>query len=220
MSAKLTGLIFWLTVAGLALMALAWQIKYPPRAVPTDSAGQKIPVLPVVEPIKPYRLPAQGKYHEIDARPLFVATRRPEPPVPEEPAAEPPPAGPEKKFLLLGVAISPVGTTALLRPEGPNAKTVRVKPGETLEGWALDKVFPDRVVIRQGQTTRELNLTRQSRPPRSKGGRPGARSGQGSAVPGVVPGGVVPGGVAPAGMPTTPQPGELPQAIAPPPQPQ
>ncbi|MBL8250631.1 MAG: hypothetical protein JNK31_03060 [Candidatus Competibacter sp.] len=209
MPAKLAGLIFWLLVASLASAALVWQLNHPPRAA-VNSAGQKMPELPVVEPIKPYRLPAQGKYHEIDARPLFVATRRPEPPVPEEPAAEPPPAGPEKKFLLLGVAISPGATTVLLRPEGPNAKTVRVKLGETLDGWALDKVFPNRVVIRQGQTTRELDLTRQSRP-RSKAGRPGIKSGPGAVVPGaVVPGAVVPGAVAPDGVPV------LPQAVTPP----
>lgn len=210
MSAKLTGLLFWLLIGGLALAALVWQLNDPPRAA-ASSAGQKPPELPVVEPIKPYRLPAQGKYHEIDARPLFVATRRPEPPIPEEPAAEPPPSGPEKKFLLLGVAISPVGTIVLLRPEGPNAKTVRVKPGEMLDGWALDKVFPNRVVIRQGQTTRELKLARQNRPTRPKPGRPVVKSGQGA---------VVPGAVAPDGMPVMPQPGELPQAVAPPPPPQ
>ena len=216
MSAKLAGLIFWLLIAGLALTALVWQLKDPPRAAVASGAAQKMPDLPVLEPAKPYRLPAQGKYHEIDARPLFVATRRPEPPVPEEPAAEPPPAGPEKKFLLLGVAISPAGTTVLLRPEGPNAKTVRVKPGETLDGWSLDKVFPDRITIRQGQTTREVNLTRQNKPARPKPGRPGIKSGQGA----VVPGAVVPGAGAPDGVPVVPRPGELPQAVTSPPQPQ
>ncbi|HCK80856.1 MAG TPA: hypothetical protein DIC59_05250 [Candidatus Competibacteraceae bacterium] len=196
-------MVFWVSVAGLAATALLWQLRHPPQAPAVNTASQKPPDLPVVTPVAPFRLPVAAAYNEITGRPLFIATRRPEPPPPEEPAPEKPPAGPEKKFLLLGVMISPHLTTVLLRPEEPNAKTVRIKPGETVDGWLLEKVSPNQVVIRQGQVSRELNLVRQKRPPRARAGRTGARGGQEAAPPAVVP--------------VVPQPGELPQAAVPPP---
>ncbi len=203
MSARAVGLVFWVSVAGLAAAALFWQLRHPPQAPAVNTASQKPPDLPVVTPVAPFRLPVASTYNEISSRPLFVANRRPEPPPPEEPAPEKPPAGPEKKFLLLGVMISPNLTTALLRPEEPNAKTVRIKPGETVDGWLLEKVLPNQVVIRQGQVSRELNLVRQKRPPKARTGRTGARGAQETAPPAVVP--------------VVPQPGELPQAVVPPP---
>lgn len=202
MSVKTVGILFWLTIIGLASAALIWQLKHPLRAAAVVNPTQGPPELPVVTPLQPFRLAPSASYEEIDSRPLFIMARRPEPPIPEEPAEpeKPPATGPEKKFVLLGVAISPNVTTVLLRPEEPNAKTRRVKLGETVEGWLLEKVSPNQVVLRQGQTTRELNLARQRKPAR---GRTVGRTGVGSEQNAPPPAAGVPVAPPSAGTPQT-----------------
>ena len=49
---------------------------------------------------------------------------------------------------------------ALLRPDGPNAKVVRIKAGEMLGEWRLDAIFPNRIVLRKGDATQDVTLTR------------------------------------------------------------
>lgn len=206
MSARTASLVLWLLVAGLAAAAIFWQVGHPPRLPVATGAAAKLPELPTVTPLSPFHLPASGAYGEIAARPLFVATRRPEAPIPvEPPPPEKPPAGSEKTFLLLGVMVTPTLTTVLLRPEEPNAKTVRVKPGETVGGWLLETVFPNRVVLRQGQTVQELTLVHPKKPVKPKAGQGGARKGQDAAPP--------------ANIPAVPQPADLPQTVVFPPQP-
>jgi hypothetical protein len=80
-------------------------------------------------------------------------------------APEPPPADPERTFVLLGVMRTPEATTVLLQPEEPNAKPERIRPGGTVAGWRLETVFPDRVVLRKDQATQELKLERPRTPP-------------------------------------------------------
>ena len=116
------------------------------------------------------------KYEETVARPLFIAARRPEPPPPADEALPPPekrPVGPEQKFRLLGVMMTPQTTVALLRLEEPNAKTARIKPGEAVGEWRLETVLPNRVVLRKGEAIQELDLTRPKKPAGSR--RAGAR---------------------------------------------
>lgn len=207
MSARTAGLLLWILVAGLAVAALVWRIEHPPRLPVATGAETKALELPALAPLEPFRLLAPGAYNEISTRPLFVAARRPEAPVPmDSPPPEKPPAGSEKTFVLLGVMMAPNSTTVLLRPEEPNAKTVRVKPGETVGGWLLETAFPNRVVLRQGQTTQELTLVHPKKPARPRAGPAGAKRGQDAAPP--------------ANVPAVPQPGELPQTVVPPPPPQ
>ena len=170
MSARTLGLWLWLTLGGLAALALLWQIRNPPRPPTVRSAPP--PELPAVAPLERFQLSPPGRYSEVAARPLFIAERRPEPPPPPDevpPPAKPPP-GPEQKFLLFGVMIAPGMQAALLRLEQPNAKTARIRLGEVIGDWRLDAVFPDRVVLRKGEVTLDLSLTRPRKPakPRAK----------------------------------------------------
>lgn len=197
MSARSAGLLLWLLVGGLAAAALVWQIRNPPRP-PTVRSTMPPPELPVVAPLEQFRLSPPGRYGEVAARPLFIAERRPEPPPPDEVAPpEKPPAGPDQKFMLFGVMLAPGVQAALLRLEGPNAKTARVNLGEEIGEWRLDAVFPDRVVLRKGQETQDLPLTRPRKPKKPRSKRTGAQPGQPPAPP-----------AAPAepGMPEEPQP--------------
>ena len=203
MSARAVGVLLWLSVAALAAAALYWQIGHPPRPPAVTGGAGKMPELPALAPLQPFRLPTPVAYGEISARPLFVATRRPEAPIPADPPPpEKPPVGSEKTFTLLGVMVTPTLTTVLLRPEEPNAKTVRAKPGDTVGGWLLETALPNRVVLRQGQTVQELTLVRPKKPAKPRIGPAAGRKGQDPA--------------APAGAPMVPQPEELPRAVVPP----
>jgi len=161
-----------------------------------------------VIPMQPFRLLLPAQYAEINARPLFIATRRPEPPPPPEEEPPPkPPATPEQKLMLLGIVISPGMQAALLRPEELNAKTAQIKLGETVGEWQLEAIFPNRVVVRKGQETQELMLTRLKKSPGPRGGRAGVKPVQGAAPP-------------PAQMPVVVPSNEPPPSMVPPPAPQ
>ena len=208
MSARAAGLLWWLAIGGLAAAALFWQLRHPPRLPPSVAgAAARLPELPAVTPLEPFQLSPLIQYEETVARPLFIAARRPEPPPPADevppPPPEKPPAGPEQKFLLLGVMITPQTMVALLRPEEPNAKTARIKPGEMVGEWRLETVFPNRVVLRKGDVTQELALTRPKKPtgPRRAGAKPAQNPGPPASGPIV-----------------TPPPNPLPASVVPPPQ--
>lgn len=217
MSARAMGLALWLVVGGLAALALFWQVRNPPQ--PPIVRAAPPPELPAAPPLEPFRLAPPGYYTPITARPLFIADRRPEPPPPPEDAAPPekPPAGPEQKFMLFGVMIAPGTQAALLRLEEPNAKTARVKVGEMIGEWRLDKVSAGGVVLRKGEEVRELPLSHPRKSGKLRGGRMGARPpdaappanpprppGSPPAPPGSPPAPVsLP--IGPGGMPATPE---------------
>lgn len=208
MSARAASLLLWLLAGGLAAAAVFWQLTHPPRPPSTAAATKRPPDLPAVAPTAQFRLSPPDQYSEVVARPLFIATRRPEPPPPpEEAPPEKPAVKAEQKLTLLGVVIAPNIKVALLRPEEANAKTVRIKLGETVGEWQLEAIYPDRVVVRNGQSTQELALVRPRKPAGPRAGRAGAKSpGQGVVPP-------------PAGVPVAPQPDALPPSvISPPPQ--
>lgn len=172
------GWLLWLLIGGLAAAAILWQWHHPPLASVVTSAGTaaRLPELPTVTSLESFRLPPLAQYEEMNARPLFIAGRRPEPPPPDEPPPPPPekpPVGPEQKFLLLGVVLSPQTTVALLRLEEPNAKTARVKIGDTVGEWRLETIFPNRVTLRKGAEIREVALARPKKPSGSR--RTGAK---------------------------------------------
>ncbi|MDS4019178.1 MAG: hypothetical protein RKR03_01495 [Candidatus Competibacter sp.] len=205
MSARTAGWLLWLLTGGLAVAAVIWQLAHPPRPAVAVDAARRPPELPAVAPVQPFQLPPLDQYGEIVAHPLFVAARQPEPPPPEEAAPEKPTAGPEQKPVLIGIMIAPESTVALLRPEEPNAKVARVKPGESVGDWRLEAILPNRVVLRKGQTIQELALERPKRPVRPK-------------TPPRAP--VRPAGdaVAPASIPAPPPPEAPPPVIPAPPQ--
>ncbi|MBE2294395.1 MAG: hypothetical protein IAF00_05565 [Phycisphaerales bacterium] len=177
MTSRNVGLLLWLLIGGVAAAIVSWQLMHPPRLSTTINAN-RLPELPVVEPMSPFRLPPLERYGEIIAHPVFIATRQPESPFEEPESGAPAPPGPEQKFSLLGVMITSKLKMALLRPEGSNAKTMRVGPGGTVGEWQLDAVFPDRIVLRKGEVTQELPLTRPERPTKRRARQADAGSGR------------------------------------------
>lgn len=90
---------------------------------------------------------------ETVARPLFVPTRRPSPPL----AAATASAIKRGQFLLTGVTVTPDAAFAFLR-EHATGKTHSVRKGSTVNGLTVDKVEPRRVVLRQGEEIEDLTL--------------------------------------------------------------
>lgn len=183
MTARAAGLLLWLLIGGLAASALLWQLKHPPRPPTLPAAkGARPPELPALAPAQPFQLPPPAHYADITVRPVFIAARQPEPPLPQDDApVEKPPAGSElTPPLLMGIMIISQAKVALLRPEEPNAKTIRARVGDMVGEWRLEAIFPNRVVLQKGTEKRELALTRPKKP---VGPRPGKRNGPGPAGP-------------------------------------
>ncbi|MGR9106185.1 MAG: type II secretion system protein N [Gammaproteobacteria bacterium] len=129
-------------------------------------------------------LPPKENFNEIVERPLMIQGRRPVPetkdtPIIQQPVRRP---GEEIKIKLMGVVMTPKGTSALLQ----DAKGVyrRVEIEGTIDGWQLAELHEDRVVLEQGGEHEELKLRKpkpknpiptavQKTPPKPKPGVPG-----------------------------------------------
>lgn len=110
---------------------------------PTASPGPRT----VVE----FAPPPLAQFAETVERPLFSESRRP----PEQTADS---SGPPKPFegTLVGVLIGQTETVALLKIAGETDVT-RVTKGQTIRGWLVVEIHPDRVVL-QGERTAEIRL--------------------------------------------------------------
>jgi len=99
-----------------------------------------------------FALPPLARYAEVAERPLFSATR-------QKPPAE---AGQDllgqsSSFVLLGVIISGPGRAALVQ-HGHPAEMARVTEGQAVEGWTVQSILPDRILLQHGATDYELKL--------------------------------------------------------------
>lgn len=142
-------------------------------AAPVGDAAE-----PPVEP--EFSMPPLENFAETLARPLFMNTRRPpEPgaePVALEPVSKPEPPKPTPKLVgveLSGIVITSASRVALIR-SGRGREVVRVTEGEEIDGWTVETIDPDRVVLRQDDAFEELTLKdkagrKRVRPPREAG---------------------------------------------------
>ncbi len=181
MGARIGQTLFWLIIGIIAVGALVWAWRHPPR-LPTPTAVQapEAVSVPPLQPFKPLPLP---RYMEIVERPVFIEARRPEQDEVAAPPAPPPPAS-DQPLRLIGVVLLPNSAAALLRPEEPEAaapprpraapaskaskpKVLRIPQGGMIDGWRLETVQADKVVLRKDQEVRELALIRPKTPPRS-----------------------------------------------------
>ena len=154
--------LFWLMVAIGAAGALVLEWRHPPQLSVAEGVNIADPV--AVPPLQPFQPLPVSRYMEIAERPIFIEGRRPEE---EEPAAPPvAPPTPDRPLQLIGVVRVSHAATALLRPEEPNAKVLRVPQGGMVDGWQLETVRADAVVLRKGNEVRELGLIRPPASPR------------------------------------------------------
>ena len=101
-------------------------------------------------------LPPPETYSEVSERPLFLRSRRPVPPE-EEIVEETPVETSRATFVLSGVVVSDTQRLALLQ-EQKSPKIVRIEEGQEYQGWTVEAIHPNRVVMRRGQEVAEIVL--------------------------------------------------------------
>ena len=113
-----------------------------------------------------FTLPGVGEYQQMVERPLFLESRRPPPPKSEEPPPPEPPPPPEKAtpvtFKVMGILSTPEGRMALIADTKGKYKRLKLK--DSLDGWQIADIKPDRLLIQQGPFKEDLSLLKK-RPP-------------------------------------------------------
>ncbi len=122
---------------GIELAPVALNAAPPANVVPASER--------VVSPAKPIKA-----FSETLARPVFHASRKPAPKLvtatPEAAAAESP------ALKLVGVVIGPEGRSALVRMPSA-AELVEVSVGERIDGWRLETIESDRIMLKSGKAS-------------------------------------------------------------------
>jgi hypothetical protein len=109
--------------------------------------------------INPLSNLALDELHDTLRRPLFEKKRRPPAPAPAKPVAAPVPRGPDPIALtLVGVLTSEQQNIALLKRK--SGQDVRAQEGDMVDGWIVDHIEPQQVVLRQGASQIVLKLFR------------------------------------------------------------
>ena len=103
-----------------------------------------------------FAMPPEGTYTEVSERPLFFRSRRPLPP--EVVTHEETPADTSRvAFILSGVILTETQRMALLKSQS-SPKIARVEEGQEFEGWIVEAIHANKVVMRRGQEVSEVAL--------------------------------------------------------------
>lgn len=175
------------TLASLALAAILW-VRVTQLDRPTTAAAP--PALPkrttaAHRTASPARMRNLDAYSAIARRPLFSPTRRPtESPAPQSTSQ---PRKTPSRFVLSGVVIvSPDEKKIALLRESNSSSVLRLSEGETIGGWRIEKILPDRVIMRSGEESTEIELWNALPPPPKPAGaqrRQGAPQPRGLKLP-------------------------------------
>jgi hypothetical protein len=166
----LTGLSL-LVIAGLGTV-VAYELTDGVALAPQVTAAAPASELPEATPEpNEFQPPPQRQFNEISARPLFFPSRRPFTPLPEGAAPAAPVAEPAAVLELIGVLLSDRERAALLQPAGQGAQWVREQ--QTVGGWLVEEIAPDRVRLREGDRVELVELrddqARDATKPKRKG---------------------------------------------------
>ena len=103
-----------------------------------------------------FRMPAQGQFSQLVSRPPFTQSRRPSQAKPRTSRA---PARPITKpqLSVVGIVIKPEERIALVRKQG-RTEIARLKRGERVEGWLVEGILPDRVLLSHHERLLEIEL--------------------------------------------------------------
>jgi len=112
-------------------------------------------------------LPAMDTFAEVTERPLFSPTRKPAPL-----EAVPDAGGNVNGFFLTSIVVDGGQREALIQHGHPPALS-RLIEGQSVEGWTVQSIEADRVVLQRAGTAQELKL--KDRPPTQRPGLPGAQ---------------------------------------------
>lgn len=160
---RLPGLLA-LTAAALAGL-VAWQISRPPEVPPPSpasapEAADDAEVQRVAQPFEPRPLES---YAGIEARPLFLRSRRPPPP---STAATGGSRG-HDTLILAGVILTATKRLAMIETKRTSGVVV-VREGQLVEGWSVDRIAPDRVTVSLDDQVVDLLLDDKLKMPRKE----------------------------------------------------
>jgi len=129
---------------------------------PLDAAVPPTPYQPTVPPIEYTSSPFEA-FSEISKRPLFTRSRRPFAPPMQPTRIE------SFDLLLVGVLITKRQQWALLQPvqsedtfeeDGAYHRLTKAHQGQIVNGWLLQNIEENRVIVRKGDLVRILQLHR------------------------------------------------------------
>lgn len=139
-----------LAIVGAAGMAGALLAFVPsPLGVFDLFASPPVPEVKAPPPLRLAPVPAIETFDNIAARPLFNAERKPDP-LPPPPEAPKPliVLGDLTQYKLIGVSADKTTQRAIIQKAGGAA--MMIKPGDTFEGWTVDKIDGSGVAISGG----------------------------------------------------------------------
>ena len=167
MNLSISAIKGWSAVLMLSSAALGsviyWELNADYAPLERKAQGKLSAALPKISnlPEESFSLPPMANFTEIVERPLFNETRRPfEPEVPPPQSAKG--ARPVKVLRkldwdLVGVVLTPQRRSALLWNRAKN-KFMKVQQGAEFEGWKLEEVLKNKVIIVNGKQRRALDL--------------------------------------------------------------
>ena len=162
----------WLPLLLVAMVALAGLVLWDWQAgedAPKATAGKPPPAVAAAGAERsghPLAGLSLEQLHDTVRRPLFEKARRPVevPPTPPVDRAPAPIAADVSALSLLGVVASEGRTIALIR-RNQTGQSVRAEVGDTVDGWTIVSIEPQRVVLRQGDRQVALQLFRRKPSP-------------------------------------------------------
>jgi hypothetical protein len=136
---------------------------------PEEYQADELPVIDLTEQ-------TEDTYADLVDRPLFIKGRRHVEEVPPESEQTAPAAAENFDWQLNGVYSGKSGLTALfsrVKTRVPKDNYRRLQVGADLDGWKLNKIENDKVLLKQGDNPKELPL-RKIKPKEAKGIPPNA----------------------------------------------
>ncbi len=127
------------------------------RARPEIPPAAGAPKVALPAPLPTFALPAVARLTETIDRPLFLPARRPVEAEKPPPAAETPKVDAPLEVVVSGVIMAEKRQFALVRRQA-GGETLRLAAGDTIDGWTVTSVLPDRVLFLRDETTKEIEL--------------------------------------------------------------
>lgn len=154
-----------LGVIALALMGLLfvqWRDWSPTPSIPSVQPGGQAEQAVASDDQEAADLlppPSRDDYVSVTERPLFLPDRRPPPEIPEEEEASTEDEAPADldAMDLSAVLITPEVVSAWVRSPSADG-LLRLRIGQELEGWTVDDIRRDRLVLKRQGETHELLL--------------------------------------------------------------
>jgi hypothetical protein len=142
--------VLFAVLAAMGLVAAALAFVPSPRGL--LDVFQRPPVVEVEAPppLQLNRTPPMSAFDTIAARPLFNADRRPDPlPPPPEPPKPAIVLGDLSQYRVVGTVRDDREQLGLVQKNG--APLLTLKPGDTFEGWTVDKIDRSGIAISGGE---------------------------------------------------------------------